>query len=219
MNFSRLMDLLADAELLRGLTPVQRHALLADCPTQTHPAFTDLLRQGEQAQGCFIVVQGRVEISAIDRQGNAMIVHVAGPGEVVGEVEIFSGRPCVATCTALPGTTLLSCTAEILWRHVPPQVLVRNFADILHDRLQRDIRLRTIGQFYSAEQRICLYIEQFTAPDYPETRLSQAYLATLASCSRQTVNRTLGEMRKQGIIELRRGTIRVLDRARLAVDV
>jgi len=209
----------AEEELLRGLTPAQRQALQADCVVQTYHETTEILRQDELATGCSVILRGRVEISHIDRQGNAVIVHIAGPGEVVGEVEIFCHRPCVATCTALPGTTVLFCTAVALLRHIPAPLLVENFATILHDRLHRDIRMRSIGQFYSIEQRICLYIEQFTSPEYPVTRLSQAYLASLANCSRQTVNRKLGELRKQGIIEVKRGTITVLDRARLTIDV
>ncbi|MFN4100059.1 MAG: Crp/Fnr family transcriptional regulator [Pararhodobacter sp.] len=219
MNQSSQIPLVAEGELLRGLTPAQRQALQADCTIQTYLEATEILRQDEPATGCSVILRGRVEISHIDRQGNAVIVHVAGPGEVVGEVEIFSHRPCVATCTAMTNTTVLFCTAEALLRHIPAPLLVENFSNILHDRLHRDIRLRSIGQFYSAEQRICLYLEQFTTPEYPETRLSQAYLASLASCSRQTVNRKLGELRKLGIIEVKRGTIRVLDRARLTIDV
>lgn len=208
-----------ETDLLRGLSPAQYQALAADCTVQTHTAATDILRQDEDSPGCFILLKGRVEISHIDRQGNAMIVHVAGPGEVVGEVEIFCHRPCVATCTALPGTVLLFCTAEVLQRHLTPQQLVANLARILHDRLARDIRQWSIGQFQTAEQRVCLQILQFTSEEYPEIRLSQDYLAALAGCSRQTVNGTLGMLKRLGAIEMRRGAIRVLDRARLSVDV
>ncbi|WP_370208850.1 Crp/Fnr family transcriptional regulator [Pararhodobacter marinus] len=208
-------SLLSEADLLRGVEPEPRKALLAECPVSSYHESTPLLVQGEPARGCYIVVRGRVEISYVDPQGNAVILHVATTGEVVGEVEALSDRPCAASCTALANTTVIYCSAEALLRHVPPRILIRNLAAILHERLARDNQLRTIGQFYPAEQRVCLYLNQFTTPDHPETHLSQAYLATLVGCSRQRVNRILGVLRRDGIIAMERNTIRVLDRARL----
>ena len=212
------LHLLAQADMLVGVPTEQRKALLAECPVSSYHSATPILHQGERANGCFIVVRGRVEISYIDPQGNAVIIHVASTGEVVGEVEALSERPCAATCTALPNTTVIYCSTEALHRHIPARILITNLAAILHDRLTRDNRLRAIGQFYSAEERICLYLDQFTTPDHPETRLSQAYLATLVGCSRQKVNRVLGDLRRDGIIALERNTIRVLDRARLVAS-
>ena len=42
--------------------------------------------------------------------------------------------------------------------------------------------------------------------------------ASLAGCSRQTVNRRLGGLKREGLIEVKRGTIRVLDRERLQAE-
>ena len=207
-----------DFHLLRGLSDSARLALEADCSLQSFSVPTEVLQQGEPADGCYMVLQGRIEISHIDSHGNPMVLNMASPGEVAGEVEIFCDKPCVATCTALPGTVALYCTAETLWRHMPPALLMRNFAEILHGRLALDVKFRLIGQFSSPDQRICHYILQFTAPEAPETRLSQIYLASLAGCSRQTVNRRLGVLRREGVIDVKRGTIRVLDRARLLTE-
>ena len=47
-------------------------------------------------------------------------------------------------------------------------------------------------------------------------RISQSQLGVVIGCSRQTVNKMLGELRDDGIIELGRNAVRVLDPARLA---
>ncbi|WP_068306250.1 Crp/Fnr family transcriptional regulator [Pararhodobacter sp. CCB-MM2] len=210
--------LFGNSSMLAGLPDANRAALLAECPVLTFPETTELLAQEEVPTGCYLIARGRVEISHVDRQGNVMILNVSGPGEVVGEAEIFSGQACVATCTALAGTVAMFCTAEALNRHVPAELLLRNISHMLHARLENDIHGRLIAQFSPPDQRICHHILQFTAPEAPETRLSQAYLASLAGCSRQTVNRRLGELRRDGVIEVKRETIRVLDRARLQTE-
>ena len=207
-----------DFRLLRGLSSDARRAFEADCSLQSFSTPTEVLHQGELAKGCYMVLQGRIEISHIDSHGNPIVLNMTGPGEVAGEVEIFCDKPCVASCTALPGTVALFCTAETIWRHVPPALLMRNFAEILHGRLALDVKFRLIGQFSTPDQRICHYILQFTSPEATETRLSQTYLASLAGCSRQTVNRRLGGLKREGLIEVKRGTIRVLDRERLQAE-
>lgn len=218
MNVPLHPSLFRDSQLLRGLSEDRVVAFLAECPASSYTQPTELLAQGEIPKAVLMVVRGRIEVSHIDADGNPMILHIAGPGEVVGEAEIFCGRACVATCTALPGTTLLHCPPEALLRHIPADLLMRNFSEILHDRLARDINERLIGQFRNPDQRIGHYILQYTSPEAPEIRLNQAYLASLSGCSRQTVNRRLGELRKLGIIEVKRATIRVLDRAALQAE-
>lgn len=203
-------------ELLDGLTEDQRLAFYAECTPRNCATPTELLSQGEPAPAAFLIIEGRIEVIFIDNDGNAVIAHVAGPGEVMGEVEILSGKTCAATCRTYPRTRLLSFTAAQLMKHVPTTLILKNFASILHGRLMRDNRLQAIAQFYPAEARICLHLWRLAGEEITDIPISQAQLALLAGCSRQTVNRTLAQLRDNGIIELRRGTIRVLDAQRLS---
>ncbi|ANT61300.1 hypothetical protein AYJ57_13505 [Salipiger sp. CCB-MM3] len=205
--------------LLEGLTVAQKEAFLADCTVHRFDAPTDILKQGEPTPVFYLIGRGRVEVIYLDKQGNAAVVHVADPGEVLGEVEGLSGTRCASTCRTLPDAIVLSATDELLFRHMPPRLIVRNTAAILQSRLTRDNELRAIAQFFSVEERLCIYLHQFTTDEHPEARLSQSYLAAMVGCSRQTINKLLGDLRREGIIELRRGAILVLDRERLKIDV
>lgn len=201
--------------LLRGLTEPQRQAFLSDCLVREYQHPRDILLQGVVTECFQIVVRGQVEVSYLDPEGNSIVVHIAGPGEVLGEVEALSGRPCAATCKVLPGAGLLICTPAVLFRHVPAVQLVGNLAGLLHDRLVRDNRQRSVDNFMTAEQRIDYYIHNLTSPAQPRLCVSQAYLASLAGCTRQTVNLRLSRLRRDGAIEFGRGEIRVLLRERL----
>lgn len=203
-------------DLLDGLSPSGLRTFYAQCTPRVFATRTEILTQGEETACAFLIVEGHVEVTFVDMDGNTIIAHVGNPGEVMGEVELLSGKSCAATCQALPGARLLSFNAALLMRCAPTEMILRNFARILHGRLVRDQHLQAIAQFYPAEARICLHLLRLATRDRYELHLSQAQLAQLAGCSRQTVNRTLAALREQRIIEQRRGVIRVLAPDRLS---
>jgi CRP/FNR family cyclic AMP-dependent transcriptional regulator len=207
---------LFQAPILTGLTRNQKHALLSACTSRLLKPSTYVLRQGETTQGSYFIASGRVEVCYVDSSGNQVIVHIGTPGEMLGEVEALSGRPCAASCQTLTEATVLFCPAKALYTHVPPQILIPNLCTLLHDRLMRENRNRTADHYYSADQRIRLYLRDLTSEADDSVRISQSQLGVVIGCSRQTVNKMLGELRDEGVIELGRNAVRVLDRARLA---
>lgn len=207
---------LHDAPILAGLSQGQKDALLASCTVRILKTPTYVLRQGETTTGSYFIAAGRVEVGYVDSSGNQIVVHTATPGEMLGEVEALSGRPCAASCLTMPDTTVLFCPAKVLYAHVPSQILIPNLCTILHDRLMRENRNRMADHYYNAEQRIRLYLSDLTTDADNAVRISQSQLGVVIGCSRQTVNKMLGELRDEGIIELGRNAVRVLDRARLA---
>ncbi len=190
----------------------QMTALAAQMQVHRIATTRDILRQGEATLVAYLVLEGRVEVSYIDIDGNKVLAHLAQAGEVIGEVEVFSGMTCAATCTALRDTILATLDASALRRHVPTELLLRNLAQIFHDRLVRDNRQQTVAMFYGAEDRIRIHLLALTTPHHPEAFISQFKLAAFAGCSRQTVNRTLAQLRDEGLIQIGRGNIRILDR-------
>lgn len=210
---ARLLD--RNPALLAGLDLSGLEMFLAGCTLHHYSGPTELLAQGEETRHAFLLLEGRIEVTYIDVNGNRVIAHLALPGEVLGEVEILSGKTCAATCTTLPRTTVAAFTAAHALTVLPPSLLLRNLAGIFHARLMRDNRQHSVAMFYTAEDRVRIHILSLTTPDQPEAQISQANLAALAGCSRQTVNQTLAQLRQHGVVDLSRGIIRVLDRQRL----
>jgi CRP-like cAMP-binding protein len=64
-------------------------------------------------------------------------------------------------------------------------------------------------------RRLALLQEVATAAEEPWIRLRQEDVATLAGTTRPTVNRLLRRLQEDGVIELRRGGLRVADPDRL----
>lgn len=203
------------SNIMTDLPEEIRTAFIDQCQVRSHAAPTEFLTQGIPASGLFLVAHGRVEVSHCDAEGNSSLIYIAGAGEVLGEVEALTDNPCAASCTTLPNTTLLFCpTAQIIDRIGSVQFF-RNILSTMYERLMRDNRLLIINQFYTLDQRLCIYLGQLSSPRRPEVMISQAQLAGMIGCSRQAINRKLAKLQEEGLISLRKGTIRVLDRERL----
>ena len=110
---------------------------------------------------------------------------------------------------------MLFCATPLVYTHLQSPVFVRNLAGIYYDRLIRDNMAKSVSQFYSVDQRLCIYLSQLTSEQRPQIRVSQSSLAAIIGCSRQTVNRKLGELRDNAVIQLGKGLITVLDRKAL----
>lgn len=96
------LELLAGVPLFRelGKRELQRVGQLAD--VLDRPAGRTLMRQGEVGMEAMVIVTGRAQV---ERDGQ--VVDEIGPGAVVGEMALLSGRPRVATVTLLTDAELL----------------------------------------------------------------------------------------------------------------
>ena len=117
----------------------------------------------------------------------------------------------------LSETVVLVChePCQLLFEQLKSPVVIRNIAIATHDIMTRDNMFKSADQFYTIEQKICLYLRYLSSQNSKFLQ-SQSYLANAVGCSRQTVNKELGRLRDMGIIDVSKGVIGVLDHAALA---
>jgi predicted acylesterase/phospholipase RssA/CRP-like cAMP-binding protein len=65
-----------------------------------------LYRQGEVGDCLHVVLTGRLQVRVADKEGKERIVAYPQPGDVVGEIALFSGAGRAATISAVRDTTL-----------------------------------------------------------------------------------------------------------------
>lgn len=200
------------ASILKNLPCETTTSFIDQCQIRRYATPTEILTQGLPPPGLFLIANGRVEVSYCDADGNSSLIYIAGAGEVLGEVEALTDSPCAASCTTLPNTTLLYCPTPLIFERIASVEFFRNVLSTMYERLMRDNRLLIINQFYTLDQRLCIYLCQLSSPRRPDVTISQAQLAGMIGCSRQAINRKLAKLRDAGLISLRKGAIRVLDR-------
>jgi CRP-like cAMP-binding protein len=209
---------LMKAEILADLPEDVKAEFLDQCSVRIFDKPTEVLQQGVIATGMFMVAHGSIDITHDTEEGQTVIIHTAGQGEIVGEVEAIADKPCAATVTVAGNSTLLFCPKPILFDYLKNTVFLRNLVAIFYERLVRDNTFKSVDQFYPVERRLCAYLQKMSR-EKPQISKSQAYIANVVGCSRQTVNRELGILRDQKVIALEKGSILILDREALDARV
>src|SRR3954469_5143429 len=71
---------------------------------ESHPALflagTRLMNQGDLGGSMFVIVKGEVSVNLADEEGHERRVATLGPGEIVGEMSLFTGDRRTATVSA-----------------------------------------------------------------------------------------------------------------------
>jgi CRP-like cAMP-binding protein len=208
-------------QLLAGVPP-EAARLVADRAHRRHFRRHQIVFvQGQEADGCHVVTMGTLAVRVAGPRGNDVTMEVVGPGSVVGELALIPPpAPRSATVLALERAETLAISAsdfaELRREHaVVDQVLLVMLANRLR---ARDSRL-TEALYLPAETRVLHRLvdvaRHYRRGDQIVVPLSQDDLAGLAGTTRETVNRSLARAAAQGVVELGRERIRVVDEGAL----
>jgi CRP-like cAMP-binding protein len=211
-----------DWPLLAPLTADARAAVLAAARRRSFAAGEVVFHEGDPADSMHLVEAGHLLVRVSTPDGDRATLNVLGAGDIVGELSLVhrdGATPRSATVAALePSTTrVLSAAAfhELCDRH--PGVH-RMLTDMLAVRV-RELSGRLLETMYvGLDQRLyrsLLHLADVFAAgsDRPVIPLTQEHLADLVGGTRPSVNQVLQRLRAQGVIELGRGRVILLDRA------
>lgn len=182
---------------------------------------TDLFNIGEPCNEVYNVVDGWIILYNLLEDGRRQILYFALPGAVLG---LHAARSAIATYGAQALTDAVVCViprqnlAPLSKQH--PEVALR-----LSELASRDLslaydHLTSIGR-HSARERVAhLLLELFIRyrAQWPGHRieemhlpLTQEHIGDATGLTGVHVNRVLGELRKDGIIEFHYRRLRILD--------
>ena len=99
--------LLASVPLFLDLSKRELQRLSAATVMRDYAAGDELVRQDSPGVGLFVLVSGRVRVTARQEGGDVRELAVMGPGEVLGEMALLDELPRSATVTALEPTRAL----------------------------------------------------------------------------------------------------------------
>jgi CRP/FNR family transcriptional regulator, cyclic AMP receptor protein len=167
-----------------------------------------------------LIVRGQVRIYTISQLGQELSVKIFRDGDFFGELALLDGQPRSASAQAMCATQTLT-----LHRHAFREA-VRTLPEIAVLVLEElSARLRRTNTYiehlasHSAPQRVVRTLLDL-ADQYGvgvgdatriELRLTQDDLASLAGTTRETVNRVLSGLRDQGLIQIERARVSVLN--------
>lgn len=216
-------DLLQQLPLYRGLSPEDR-ARLATASTLLRYEKGDLLfSEGDPADALVTIVEGRVKVFRMTPAGKDVILAIFGPGDPVGAVAVYEGRPYPASAMALEDTTCLSIRRETFFRMLEEHpAFVRGLLLTLTRRLAAlTARISELGG--RVEPRLArLFLKLARDLGRPQgggafipLALSRQELADLTGTTIETCIRIMSRWSKEGIVMTAKDGFLVMDPAAL----
>ena len=177
-----------------------------------------ILSPGDPAEAAYIVEEGEVELY-IRRGRRRTLVGIQRAGGVFGDIPLLCEMPFPFAAVARTETLLLKLSrdrlTEVLARH--PAIALRWLASVVKrlERANRRIVALTMGSLRA--RTLALLADELVGANAKGAglRLTQAELAALLGASRQSVNRALRGLAKEGLIRQLYGEMEILDAARI----
>jgi len=180
--------------------------------------------EGDPGEALYFVCSGKVKIYKLTPDGREHILHIIRPGGVFAEVVFFDPGPYPASAEAMNDSRVGSIRRDDFDRVLRdnPSIAVKMLG-LMSMRLReaqakiRDLALRdTYGRMVGTLLRLAG--EHGTREGKLVRlglKLTHQELANMMGASRETVTRLLNGLRKQGIIDIDRRSIVILDVERL----
>lgn len=206
---------LAAIPYFRALPAADLRRVAAHAVVRTVRRGERIFEEGAPADGLFVVMEGRVRLVRVSRGGREQVLHSEGPGATLGEVPLLDGGGYVATAVATEPSRLLYLPREAVvdaCRRHPDVALgiirvlarrVRSFAGLVEQLSLKDLTARTAGLLL-AESRAA-------GRTTFELRATRDELAAALGTVRELVSRSLGRLRKAGLIRVAGRRVTIVD--------
>ncbi|HEX6240301.1 MAG TPA: cyclic nucleotide-binding domain-containing protein [Polyangiales bacterium] len=135
-----VMNLIATAPLFRPLDRGQRLDLVRRFVAHEVAAGTDLIREGENVPGLYLVLSGAVDVWKRDGDQKVLLATLS-TGEVFGEMSLLNATRATASVTAAQRTTVLLLAREYVERLIQSLPALRAYLEGLGDERAMDTRM------------------------------------------------------------------------------
>jgi CRP/FNR family transcriptional regulator len=205
--------------LFGGLPRPHLEALAGIAVSRTCPAGGRIFSEGDEGRGFFAVLSGRVKIFKLSPDGKEQILHLFGPGEIFGEVAVFTGQGYPAHAAAERSCSLLFFPREAFVGLIRRDAsLALGMLAVLSMRLRRFTRMVEDLSLKEVPGRLAAWLLYRSGHDRKETvelDLAKAQLAALLGTIPETLSRILTRMGRRGLIRTQGSRITILNRETL----
>lgn len=215
---------LAALPLFDSAGPEELNRLASGCALRGFDRGQSVFRVGGRCEEFHVTVMGHVKLYVLSAGGQEKVIDIAGPGQTFAESLMFGGGTYNVNAQAISDALVLSVGKDTVVAEIErdPRFCMRMLGLIARrvHGLERDVEDYTLC---NGAQRIIGYLLR-ELPDAacrqrPLTvslPVSKATVASRLSLTPEYFSRVLHELEAQGLIEIDRRQIRILDPQRLA---
>jgi CRP/FNR family transcriptional regulator, cyclic AMP receptor protein len=189
-----------------------------------YPEGAVIFVEGQVPHGVYVLCQGRVKLTTTSRDGKTLIMRIVQPGEILGLQSMVTGKPYELTVETLQASQLAFISRASFLRFIKEHAdACLHVTQQLSNECQSAYEMvRSIGLSHSVSEKLARLLLQWSSDGQVaggsirlKIALTHEELAQLIGTSRETVTRTLGELKKQRILELTGSTLLIRNRAAL----
>ena len=172
---------------------------------------------GEPCTGLYMIRQGRVKLFKLSNKGRELIIRVMEAGATFNEVPVFDRGRNVVNVAALEDTQIWVFEKEVIRRTLEEHPEMSNAIILnLTQNLRDMVKMIEELSFYQVTNRLARLLSLLTEEQLSgskDQRLTQDTLAARLGTVREVVARSLRDLDQSGAIVVKRGKIKIVDRA------
>jgi CRP/FNR family transcriptional regulator len=220
----RLLDgVIANMPMFRDVGRCNVEAIASQARILYCRPGTLIARQGEPLPGVITIAYGLAKLALPRRRGEEKVLRFLGANESFGEAAALLDRPCPVDVVALTDAMLAVIPVRPLQQlKERDSTFANNLVRILAEGLLRLVAEVDASSGRSSAQRLAAYLESLADPQPGSVTcavllpVTKTALAARLGVTKETISRLLRNLREQGLIEMTRRKITILDRVRLA---
>ena len=213
---ARKLNLLSMVDIFQDLTQEEMEEINRMVNMVTIKKGHVLYRPEEEVEVLFLLKKGKIQAYTITAEGKRLIIETIGPGTFFGEMPLTaqSMHQTFAEATEDSLVCVLSRgDLERLLQH-KPKVAVR-LVEILSRRLEETRTRLEASTLRNATARVCQGLLRLAQGTSELSGLTHQELADSVGLYRETVTKVLNRLQAQGLVELGKKNIVIVDRVRL----
>jgi CRP-like cAMP-binding protein len=216
---SEFAGLLRINPLFAELGDVVLEQLASLCQRRRLGSGETLFKKGDEGDALFGVRRGAIRIETGTERGERLTLNVLGAGDIFGEIGLLDGQPRTADAVAAEDCELFVLRRADFQRFVERNTHISlRLIELLCQRLRwMSARMEEVA-LLPVSARIARRLAGLAQDFGNELSITQGQLGEFVGAARETVSRQLQIWREEGIIDLRRGRIIIVDGRRLAAE-
>lgn len=217
------MDYLQTA-LFQNISDVELHKILncARAVTKEYRAGEYIFEQDEKPSRLFLLLKGRIYITKDFVSGKRDVLYLVEEGNVFGEMFLFGNKERYwYNAVAVTDVIVLSLPWDFFYHFCSNacehhKQLTQNMLEIVTERNLQITKKLHIVSTASLRERIAIWLLDASEDrNYVELKMNREVLADFLGVTRPSLSRELMRMQKDGLIEVSKKQIKILDRAAL----
>jgi CRP-like cAMP-binding protein len=210
--------------IFRDVAPANLIPLMKQCWVLPAPRGTSIVQRGARLPGVFGLAYGSLKVSLRSQDGEERVLQLVSAGQTFGEAKALLGRECRCDAIALADSKLVVVPAAAIFNLMDREARFARSMTLLLAERTLELLAEVESAMQRGAQRLASYLGSLAeSPDgngnggyIVRLPVSKTLVAARLGVKKETLSRLLRQLAADGLIEVSRRDISILDRAALS---